>query len=510
MEGGRLRAAGICAFALLSLMVPGTVQAKSYTLDEFIRLVLNKNYDLSVTQEQVKVNEYQIDMQNGAFAWTATLGAQQKRTNPLRVNGVDTTALKREQSYSLSFERPTQSGIKLTASAQSAIDLAIANADNTLSGASVQLDVPLMRGLGYEVNRAGIESAQASYQGSVLDFSHSASNTVKQALILYWQYLGLAETIKSYEASLERKRMFQKIIHKLVDVGEKPASDTAQVDAEIAVIQQQILASRLSQEQFKASMQLIAGLPYDPDFSLDSIPFPVFSGNLQPDVVATWKAFAMNHRADVHAAEKNIDASRSSLLALEDKLKPDVTLSLAGSVKASNLSGGERWPGAYQTHGSRPDYSVGITYTNTFGKQTDKATVGAQQARVESLRWQREKLHLTVASELNLLREQLVSATEQEKKSHVVVELNARALEDEEKKYQLGMSTVLDRLVIEEKLTQADLSLANKKVDLARFITELNFSLGRLLSEQGDVYRILSPTELGNVPVRGISVRQEE
>ena len=294
-------------------------------------------------------------------------------------------------------------------------------------------------------------------------------------------------------------------MQQLVRADERPAADLKQLQADLAsraarriLAEQQLFAARYN-------LGLAAGLPLDRIAIMGSPEddFPAAPDALPAPVLDTpaLTALALDRRHDLAAARRQELAAQELIVSTRDSLKPRVDLS--ANLGFSGLSEGDNFsryfkPLFKQVEGGNVSFSLSYQWpllNNAALGQAVKAEATRQQAALQTGEVARQ-----IGGRVLVAAEVLRRSVDRLKISREAVALFESAVEDERARLGLGLSTVLDLLLTEDRLTQSQLDNLDAQSNFARAVAQMRFETGTMLADKAEP--AVDATTLLTLPVR--------
>jgi outer membrane protein TolC len=291
-----------------------------------------------------------------------------------------------------------------------------------------------------------------------------------------------------YLGSESRSQALPEQIRALIDAGNRPAADIKQLQANL----NDRRATRLGGEQalLEARQQLGLAMGLQPD-QIDALPAPV---DAFPNVPAddpqgsagALEDLAVSRRADLAALGEREQQAATLITAARDQLKPQLNLQLlagyAGLDEGSNLLK-LFTPFQRQVAGVNAE----ITMNYQWARAND-AALGALE-KTDAARRQtaiaRADLVRNIRSGVAVAWSDVRNSAAQVRSVRDSGALYRDAIDDERAKQQLGLSTVIDLIVTEDRLTNSLLSELAAELGYAVAIAQLRFQTDTLIPAAG-------------------------
>ncbi|MEW5974902.1 MAG: TolC family protein [Acidobacteriota bacterium] len=500
-----------------------------------IRLVLENNLDVYTDRYDPRMAQFDLDRAYGIFdpRFQVSLSAG-RRTIPQSntiISGVEALKnldhgvnfsfgqlLRTGTSYSFDFNNTRQSSNNLF------------NLVNPLLASSLtaRISQPLLRNFGLLPTMRPVLIARNNKDRSEYLFAQRLIFMVNQVQNLYWELVFAREDIKVKQRSLDLATKTNEDNKRQVEIGTMAPIDVVKSESEIANRKEELIRAQYSLEQQEDRLKKFISTLGDPgeirsrveptDKVLDSNALKDF------DLVQAI-SYAIEARPEIKQLKKDLESAEINAKYFRNQLLPSVNLDLSYGVASlagqSRTISGDRTQvilgpntglrdNFHQIFGTDfPSYSAAITVevpiTNR-GAKADYARANLSKYQVEQrLRALEQQIALEVRNaytELEMNRARIEAAQKAR-------ELAERNLEAEQKKFQLGTSTI--RFVLEEQrnLAVAQSNEVRAQVDFTKAKNNLDVAVGKTLEVHniriedaiaGDV----RPGRSATAPVSGI------
>ena len=398
---------------------------------------------------------------------------------------------------------------------------------STLGSLTLQVTQHLLQGFGVAVNSRQIHIARNQREISDLVFKQQVITTVNAVINLYWDLVAFNEDVRVKRQAMSASEKLYNDNKKQVEVGTLAPIAIVQAEAEVASRQQDLTVSEtqvLQQETILKSALSRNGVasPSIADASIvptDQMNMPAVEP-IQPlqDMVANAlrarPEFSQN-RIQIEDQKISIKGSKSALLPALDLV---ATANNNGLVGQSNPlppiipgvphSGNAFFIGGAGTLLSQlfsrnfPDYGIGFNLNIPLRNRAaqadiinDELTLRQQEIGLQQLQ---NQIRVEVQNAVIGVK-QARARYESAQKARILQE---QTLDAEQKKYELGASTLYNVILIQRDLLQAQSNEVAAKVAYAKARVELDRATGQTLDDnhisldeafRGSVSRAPSP-----------------
>ena len=389
----------------------------------------------------------------------------------------------------------------------------------------------LLQGFGRAVNNRNIEVARNNIEGADLTFKLQVITTVEGIMNLYWDLVAFNDDVRAKEQALATNQKLFNDNKRQVEVGTLAPIAVIQAEAAVASSQQDLILSEtrvLQQETIIKNYLTRDGIttPTVLDAHIiptDHIELPRVE-QVQPmqDMIAQ----ALSSRPEMASARINLTNSQINLRGSKSELLPSVqvfaqlnnngltgidnTLAIPTSSTYVRKPGDPYFDGGYgtllgQLFGRNfPDYSAGVQVNIPLRNRAAQADYVIDQLTVRqseiSLRKQENQIRVDVRNALIGLQ-QSRAVLQASQKARVLQE---QTLDAEQKKLNLGVSTIYNVILIQRDLANAQSAEVAALANYAKARVELERSTGQILLNHNvsvaEAYRGRVPNEPSPLP----------
>ncbi|MEZ5398121.1 MAG: TolC family protein [Bryobacteraceae bacterium] len=379
---------------------------------------------------------------------------------------------------------------------------------NPLNSANIQLQVSqrLLQGFGIAVNDRNIRIARNNMKVSDLQFRTQLMTTVAAVVGLYWDLVSFNEDLKVKEQALALAKKLHEDNKKQVEIGTLAPIEIVNAEAQVAAREQDLLVSQtvtLQQETIiknvmsrtGVSSQMVADARIRPT---DKMTMPDVDP-IQP--IQDLYSMAVADRPDLEQTKINIENAKIGLKGSRSQLLPsfDVQASLqnnalSGAINDLLLRGqpvvrrvDPYFVGGYGTalgqlaRRNFPDYSIGFQLNIPLRNRSAQADmiIDTLNLRQQELNEQRALNQLRVDIQNSVVALQQTRARYQSALKQR--ELQEQTLSAEQKKYELGASTVYLIIQYQRDLAQAESNLVSAMSAFQKARVDLDRVTGQTL-----------------------------
>jgi outer membrane protein len=290
---------------------------------------------------------------------------------------------------------------------------------------------------------------------------------------------------------------------RLIEGGERPLSDLRQVQGNTSAKR----VTRISAEQAvidaRVRLGLLMGLGSTETAALRlaATPFPS-ADPAEVKAIATGALVdqALELRPDLRATVKSVESARVVFDASRLNLKPHIDLitsiGYAGLQVGGSKAGSLVLPVFSNVPG--PDVAISFRYQWATTNAGARGVLLQSESTYEQERITQQDLQRQIRTGVYQASESIGRQATAMAEAHEAVAFYQETVKSEQRKFQLGVSTLFDTIQAADALTNVRLSEASAEHDYAVAIATLRYQTGSLMTDgpQGaavDVGRLLSP-----------------
>ncbi len=367
------------------------------------------------------------------------------------------------------------------------------NDATTTNSVFFTLDIPLMKGLGSENTLANIKTAQKGVLEAKYNILNTISSVASQTISAYWNYLA---SVRLYQIALESERLTQKLVQntkKMIDYKQQASSVLKHPLANLkSKTISRISAKNTLMSNWKSLVILIGSkslfaLPLDPRND-----FPQISDMNQLSLLFEKSLFnmALKHRADLKILKEKREALKIMKRYSANQMEPDLSLQI--SSKYNNVMMDDSYSKMYQydPNGNHHGFNLDFKLVYQFDIENNQAK-GAYKEALSNLRsnlLSENELKQSIEISLIQLVDSLKGYSEQNTYTQEMISLYSEVIEDEKKKFSMGISTVDDVISAQNKYISAKQTQLNTLLAYASNLSSLKHESGVLVyeSSQGE------------------------
>lgn len=432
---------------------------------------------------------------------------QNKQFPVISVRRTDTT------SFDLSIVKQFRNGISLSPYYQydnSQNNVSRRGGSNRVNRSEVGIDltIPLGRGLGTVAASGHEMAAQIDIEASQLSLQHTIASRILAVATNYWNLAAAQEQLAYLVRSEITSAALAGLADNLIKADELPAADASQTLARRA----QSMASRINGEialqQAQQNLALAMGVTgediiYAP-LAADPLPSLVSESSVKALSLPALVEHALSSRADYRSSRKVIDSGKLLTEQARLNVKPRVDLNLGAFYTGRDEEGSKEsayhlW---FEDHAGA-GFMVSLRMDWPFFLNEARGAYQQRQADLAIRREQTQMINNQIVSGITQSHFTLKATARELRKQQEAVDEFEKALGTERERFRLGLSTMIDAIQTEERLTLARAQLVATRAMHAQALARLRFETGTLMPHDQAGRSAIARSSLVSLPVLG-------
>jgi len=458
-----------------------------------------------VKNPQLKIQQYNVDAQSGVlrsatgkFDWTIQAnGSRQITYDPVAFGAIPTNPAELAEftnftDTSVSAIKQLRNGTVLAPTLQINRTADQVDYPGGINKAQVGLaiEIPLLRNRGKNAVDAQEISAAKQVEAARLDLSQLISDTLATAANRYWAFVAADATLAVYKASESRGSDLLRGTETLVEADRLPANDLNQARANLASRMESVTASEQNLLQARQQLVLVMGLNAEQILSLPAPTqnIPDIVSPFSPALLQKYIQLASTHRADVLAATLRAESNLVLERATQNQLKPQ--LDIVSNIGYAGFHGGTTFsdlPNSLVTGPKEPTYTVGLTYSQSPANNIAKGQLQSEVATTRQCQVILAETARVAATGAVVAFQGVLSTVKQLQKAREAVRYYQAALDGEREKYRLSLSSLVDVLTVEDRLTSVLIDEVSARLAYALALVQLRQATGTIVQAGQDV-----------------------
>jgi len=448
------------ACAVLARAQPAPEPIPTLTLDDAIRLALQRNKDLKVSSYLPGIARANLLVARGAFdpnlVGSRTYASTQFNTSigPIPVND-----LTKSDYYSLGVQGLLPVGTQYTiyGSTQEVRDVYNGITQNYQTFGGFQVTQPLLKGFGFAANLEQVRIQKANRSINDVTYQMSAINTVTNVIVDYSNLQLAHDQLESAEAesALANRQVHEN--EQKYKAGSTSQSDVIEMRAYAAEYVEQILIAQRSVRDAQNALREVIGedafFEEEPLFVLAPMPLPEVIVDRRSDVQT-----ALLKRPDYQIAHFEIAQTKAIEAAARNSLLPEV-----------DFQGGYGYNGSATTFSAskqmvenhmNPSVSAGLVVTIPFTYAVGRGTLRAAKLTREQAEESQRSLAADIALAVATADGQVETTRKRVDADNAAVALAKQAVDAEEKKNKAGTGSTYSVIQEQQILASAESALS--------------------------------------------------
>ncbi len=471
------------------------------SLQDAVVLTLENNSLIRVQETQVDTSKFSLlglhspfdPVVSSSYNITNTISPPYttlQGTGGVNVNVKDTAKFF-QFNYSQTFESGTNVQATVTNSynsINSSFYLLNPYINSTLSFQATQ---PLLRNGWLFANRAPLIIARRNLQQTQAAFAAQVNTNLLQAVQQYWAVIAARGNLEVAQRSMDAAEATYKHDKRALELGALPPLDIYRSESQVASRRVQVIQSEYALKEAEDTLRMTIGADQDPyfqaiDMELTEKPEP--EGELLTIDTGTALRQALDGRPEFVAARAALSADDARIRLAHNHRLPELDLM---ALYATNGVGGSQINGSGQSTSTSsvnqlfgfgfPTYEAQLTLTLPIKNRAAQAELGtALVSRSNDLYNQRqvqEQVTLDVSNAVHQLEQAKLGIAA----GKDALELARKTMTAEQRKYELGSSTIFLVLEAQTELAAAEQSLIQAEVGYQIAVAGIDHATGKLL-----------------------------
>jgi len=357
---------------------------------------------------------------------------------------------------------------------------------NNNTSTTVSVSQPLLRGRGRSITTANEKIAAISVENQVYTSSFIASGELFNTVLGYWQYLGAQKALDIYQANEARVNKVLDITTELVKADKRPTSDLIQIQADLKDKERQTIAAQQQLYTARQNLGRQVGLSTveSEGIGFPDNDFPVLEAVGNTTDLSQLIEIAHHHRTDLKALGKALEIANVSLEVANNNLKPqlDVTgfVTYGGTDTGNSLT--RFFSALGQQEGRNYQAGVGLSYVFPVNNNAAEAALLSNQLQYSDREIQIKNQIRNIELNVSIAYNNFLNSIEAVKKSKQSLTYYEEVFQNEQFKFQTGLTTLLNLILFQERLTFAQLDYIQNQQQFAIAISNLRYETGTLFT----------------------------
>ena len=490
-------------------------------VSDVIQLALESNLGIGVNRFQPLISEYAINAAYQQFDPSLTLSGTVGRDTRAAFTQLDGADVTRTLSgnYTINYNQNLEYGSSYSVQfnvSRNSSNSTFSTVNPSYSGTlRYQFTQPLLRGFGRDINTSQITIARNNLEQSEIQFEQQVMNLVVQATNSYWDLVAAHEDIRVQEGALARAQQTYEDNLRQVEIGTLAPIEVVQAQQAVASTRESLIVAQASLTQLEDNIKTMITRVPDPALVLLRLN-PIDDIRNRTDQIMPIEGAiqqALLNRPELRQSELAIRNADINLRVAENSLLPQ--LDLTGTYTQRGLGGSQlitsgggfgfdnrivtRIPGG--VGGAFADifgfdftgYSVGFSLQIPLSNRSAQANVARNVVQQRQAISQQALTAQQIALEVRDAYNQIATSQARIEAASVSRELAERRLDAENRKFELGASSIRFVLDEQQNLTQAETTEIRALVAYVKAVVAYDNAIGRIL-ERNNI-QIQEPNE---------------
>jgi outer membrane protein len=464
---------------------------RDVTLEQAIQIALEKNLNLQVAKLNPQIQDYNLQSARAAFATTLTATTTYSNATTVSTNILDgvtgtSTLAQVNQGYNAGVSQPLPwYGGTVTAnfanSRNSSNSVNLTRNPNYTSSLRFSYIQPLLVGFQTDNPRTAIKTAQVTREVTDLQLYSTIENLKATIRTSYWALRSAIEQIEIQKRSLALANRLWEDNKTKVQIGTMAEIDVLTSETQVASGEQALLNAQIQwQSADLAFKTLLAGGRDDELFksTINPVDQPAMFDKPNVDIPGAIQN-ALAARADLKAAQKNLQITDLNLQVTKDQTKPQ--LNLTTSYQSAGTGGNQLGKNGVVLVQSgyfdavtgistfnQPTWTLGFNFNYPIGMMAAHANLARSQLSQQQQQVQLKVTELTVATDVTTAGLAVQNTYLQLQAAKKTAEAAAKNADAEQTKFSVGLSNNYNVATAQQNLTTSLLT------ELAATINHLN------------------------------------
>jgi len=345
---------------------------------------------------------------------------------------------------------------------------------------SLELTQSLLRGLGLDVNLAQIHIAAINKEISEFELMRTVMQTVADVQSAYWELVFARENLEVRKKSLAVARDLLDRNRRRLAIGTAARFEVDQAEAGVAVREADIIAARAAVRDAEDRLKQVMNMRDDEAYWTAEI-VVTDTAEMVDRAISLDDEIRLAHaeRPEILQARKNIEAAETNLRVARNRVLPQVDVFGSYGFSSRQLSYPKELE--YLVRADDYAYAYGVTASVPIGNRTARAERIAAEHALKQAKLQLERFKHNIAVEIRQAVRNVTTNMRLVDANRATRELREKTLDDEQTRYEVGVSTSYQVLEVEEQLAEARSGELRAIIDYRKALVALDLADGTIL-----------------------------
>ena len=466
--------AGLAALSPLQAKETG----KTLSVNEAVKMALANNLNLRLQKEEVERSQGAAMAEEGVFDvnLAAHINTGKQEFTPL---GLGSPSEETRSEWNVSLHKRITSGTELSLNWQNNrtdTDSSFTTLNPAYNAAvSLGLSQPLLNGRGRAVQTAELQAAQRAAEAAVFLVDSQAADLAAEVKKAYWDLVFNRQDIEVKKLSLSLAEKLRNETQDKIEAGVLASVEIFEPESEVARRERQLIGSERAIGTAEDELKLLLNME---DWRLRLTPSDQPQMTVEEPDFASVLQNAFDNRADIKAADRQIEAARLATIGARNRILPSLDLEGSMGVSGTDDSYGNSVENA--TDEANTVWQVGLVFSTPLGNhqakgnyQQAKATLAKSKTQAELLQQQIRRKAREAVRDVNLASKGIEAAQKTSLAS-------CKRLQAEQEKFKVGLATANNVLEAQEAYSEALSSEHYVRSEYAKALAELDRVQGRI------------------------------
>lgn len=440
------------------------------TLDDAIKLALDRNLDIAVQRLNPETFDYSIASLQSTYRPTLTSTvSRQSQTNPSNTTisgaAAGTGIVQGTNAYNGGITQNFKwTGGALSATLnnnkQSTTSLTALFNPQFNTNWSAQYTQPLLRNFKVDNTRQQLVVTKLNQDISEIQLQALIINTISNVRNAYWDYVFATQSVEVTRRSVALAEQLVRDNQTRVEIGTMAPIDIVQAQSQAATQRQNLATAEGTRRTAELTLKrlIVSGTQ---DANWNATVDPTDRPDFVPATIDVAMAVrrALENRTDLQQARKNLQVNDVTLSYLRNQTMPQADVvaryGLIGQGGTQFISSGTginrvvtgEIPGGYADalsslfRANYPTWNVALNISYPIGTSSADATIARAHVQQRQVEAQLKQIELQIATDVTNAATQVQNNIERVQAAQVASEFSQRQLEAEQSKFEVGMQT---------------------------------------------------------------------
>jgi outer membrane protein len=358
------------------------------------------------------------------------------------------------------------------------------------------LTQPLLKGMGKSIATIGEKVSTLYIDRSKYNYDFKNSYEILQIGMAYWDYYTSYKSLDVYIKNESRVRNVLEITKELIKADKKPLGDLAQVNADLINQERQTAIAKQNLYNSRLNLGRAIGLSDDEsqqlDLPTDNFPIVTETGYTKNIDKSAFIKIARENRGDLKAVKKDFEAAELQLKLSENNKKPQ--LDLTGFAFYGSASEGNGVDKTFASFSNNQGQNIGggakLTFSFPLNNNLAKGNYSKNKIALNDQLVVKENTERNIDLNINLAINNIQNSVLILEKAKESLSFYQEAFNNEQIKFQTGLTTLLNLILFQERLTFSELEYLNAQQQFANAIINLRHETGTLITKENLGFKI--------------------